>query len=755
MDALYQVAWLILAAPLLAFVAIVFGTRMGDLWSRHHGQTAQDYAAYLREADPAAALAAGSQADGHAAPSSASSHAQPGSSASGGALHTGQGGPGAEAEHGTHGDPYDDNPTVPYLTPWARASGYLSIFLMLLACLYSWLLLFASLGLLPGVPRLPAGGIPLFSYSWSSDPAFQAYTIAFHLDNLALAMTVVVTTVSLLVQFYSQGYMADSAGYARFFAYLSLFAFSMLTIVFAANFLVIFVGWELVGLSSYLLIGFWINKRAKPAEERPSPANAALQAFIMNRIGDVGFIIGIMILFATTGTFDFATLAGNGPHGVAQAFATNQTLLTLAMILVFCGAIGKSAQVPLHTWLPSAMEGPTPVSALIHAATMVAAGVYMVARTFALFSAAGPQAFAVVAWVGAITAIFAATIGLTQTDFKRELAFSTISQLGYMFVGLGIAGQEIGPGVGMFHLFTHAFFKALLFLGAGSVLHALHHAMHREVQDMRLMGGLARLMPITAVTWLIAALSISGIPFFAGFYSKETLISLAFEHGDYALWAITLVTAGLTAFYMFRAFFLAFGGKGGSLGGLWGGPYRGEGAPQESPLTMTLPLVILAIFSIFAGYWVGFFQYLSPQAPLLDIGKLFTDSLTVIGVALSLLGIAWAYVLYCLIGWERVHKTVEQNALLRFLHRLLLHRYYVDTLYDWIARYLVLGLGHVAAAFDTYVVDGLVNGVAHLVTSFGSGLRRVETGKVQAYMTVFFGGIAIFAIVVFVLVTLR
>src|SRR5205085_4978166 len=265
-----------------------------------------------------------------------------------------------------------------------------------------------------------------------------SYVISLHLDNLAIAMMVVVTTVSLLVQFYSQGYMENSAGYARFFSYLSLFAFSMLMIVFAENFLVIFVGWELVGLSSYLLIGFWINKAAKPTEDRLSPASAAIEAFITNRVGDVGFIIGIMILFAATGTFSFSELA-SGPHSVTHM---GQGLLTLAMILVFCGAIGKSAQVPLHVWLPPAMEGPTPVSALIHAATMVAAGVYMVARTFPLFSAANPAAFGVVAWIGAITAIYAASIALVQYDFKRVLAFSTISQLGYMFVGLGVAGPE-------------------------------------------------------------------------------------------------------------------------------------------------------------------------------------------------------------------------------------------------------------------------------------------------------------------------
>ena len=370
---------------------------------------------------------------------------------------------------------------------------------MAFACIYSWVLLFTS-SLAHPFPRgitalVQLGKLP-------GGPKVELYGLAFHLDQLAIAMLVVVTTISLLVQFYSQGYMDNSAGYARFYAYLSLFVFSMLVIIFAQNFLVIFIGWELVGLSSYLLIGFWINKKAKPEEQRPAPSTAALQAFVMNRIGDVGFIIGIMILFAITGTFDFV-----GIHDFLATHHVDTTVLTIAMILVFCGAIGKSAQVPLHVWLPSAMEGPTPVSALIHAATMVAAGVYMVARTAPLFAAAGPAAFGVVAWIGGITAFFAATIALVQSDFKRVLAFSTISQLGYMFVGLGVAGSTrerlYGVGPGMFHLFTHAFFKALLFLGAGSVLHALHHAFHREVQDMRLMGGLASRMPITAITWLL------------------------------------------------------------------------------------------------------------------------------------------------------------------------------------------------------------------------------------------------------------
>ncbi len=431
----------------------------------------------------------------------------------------------------------------------------------------------------------------------------------------------------------------------------------------------------------------------------------------------------------------------------------DKTLLTVAMILVFCGAIGKSAQVPLHVWLPSAMEGPTPVSALIHAATMVAAGVYMVARTFPLFQAAGPEAFATVAWVGGITALFAATIALVQTDFKRVLAFSTISQLGYMFVGLGVAGPELGPGPGMFHLFTHAFFKALLFLGAGSVLHALHHATHKEVQDMRLMGGLGPKMPITAITWLIATLSISGFPFLAGFFSKETIIGLTFEHGDWGLYAITLGTAGLTAFYMLRAYIQAFGGKGGAFGGLWGGTYRGEGNPHESPLTITIPLILLAIPSVFAGYWSGFFNYVHPGAPALDIVRLLAAPDTWIGVAVSFAGLTWAYYLYCRIEPAKLQAVVQSNALLRTLHRILYNRYYVDEFYDLLIRYVVLGLSHVEQAFDTYVIDGVVNGAARLVTLFGRDLRQTETGRVQSYMIGFFGGVVVLAVIVFVLVT--
>jgi NADH-quinone oxidoreductase subunit L len=706
---MYQYAWTILLAPLCAFVVIIFGTRPWDLLSRPRNASATDAASHGHEAHD--------------------SHNDQGEHET------------DDNTHAFHGVDDDDDPQVPALTVGARVSAYVAMLFMAFACVFSWVLLLTSIGH-PMEPQT------VLSYTWLQNPHYE---IAFHIDQLGIAMMVVVTTITFLVQFYSQGYMENSAGYARFYSYLSLFSFSMLVIVFSQNFLVIFCGWELVGLSSYLLIGFWINKRAKPDEQRPAPSSASLQSFVMNRIGDVGFILGIMILFANTGSFDFGTVFAAAPH-------MDKTLLGIAMLLIFCGAVGKSAQFPLHTWLPSAMEGPTPVSALIHAATMVAAGVYMVARTFPLFLDAAPFALLTVGYIGAITAFFAATIALVQSDFKRVLAFSTISQLGYMFVGLALGGEELGTGPGMFHLFTHAFFKALLFLGAGSVLHGLHHATHREVQDMRLMGGLATRMPITALTWLIATLAISGFPGFAGFFSKETIIGLAFEHGqangDWGLYALTLVTAGLTAFYMLRAFILAFGGKGGKLGGLWGGPYRGEGHVHESPLTMTIPLLLLAIPSVIAGYWTGFFQYVDPEAHAnLNIPHMLGLADTWIGVIVSLLGFGVAFALYARMDQARLHAFVERNGFLRGLHRVLYNRYYIDALYNWFTNVVIIGgLCVLAQLFDTYVVDGIVNGVARLVTGAGKEVRLVETGRVQSYMIGFFGGVAVLTVLVVVLV---
>lgn len=703
---LYQFSWTILFAPLVSFAVIIFGTRVWDMLSRPKVAVHTDHAGHH------AVEAHGAAVD----------------------------------DHGEHGEDDDEDPKVPYLSTGAKVSAYAALAIMAFACIYSWVLLASSVMNPAGLPQV---GLDVASYNWLNVGNLH-YDIAFHLDRLGISMLAVVTTITLLVQFYSQGYMSNSAGYARFYAYLSLFAFSMLVIVFARNFLVIFCGWELVGLSSYLLIGFWINKRAKPEEQRPAPASANVQAFIMNRIGDVGFILGIMILFVNTGSFEFSQI-------IAKAPSMDHNLLGIAMLLIFCGAMGKSAQFPLHTWLPSAMEGPTPVSALIHAATMVAAGVYMIARTSPLFFAAAPFAWEVVASIGAFTALFAATIALVQSDFKRVLAFSTISQLGYMFVGLGVAGPEYGVGPGMFHLFTHAFFKALLFLGAGSVLHALHHAMHKEVQDVRYMGGLGPKMPITGITWFIAVLAISGFPFLSGFYSKENIIGLALENGHPWIYAATLLTAGLTAFYMLRAFILAFGGKGGKFMGLWGGPYRGTGEVHESPKTMTIPLMILSVFAVLAGYWTGFYQYVNVGTEAvknLSIPTLLATPDTWIGVVVSLVGLGFAWFLYGRFELVKINQFVQSNVALRTIHRILFNRYYVDTLYDWFTKYVILGgVSAISQWFDTYIVDGIVNGVARGVTDVGSGARRLETGRVQTYMIGFFGGVAILAVLVVFLIT--
>jgi NADH:ubiquinone oxidoreductase subunit 5 (subunit L)/multisubunit Na+/H+ antiporter MnhA subunit len=405
----------------------------------------------------------------------------------------------------------------------------------------------------------------------------------------------------------------------------------------------------------------------------------------------------------------------------------------------------------------------------------------MVGRTWFIFAAADPLAFQVVAWIGGISAIFAASIALVQTDFKRVLAFSTISQLGYMFAGMGVAATTAyGPSLGMFHLFTHAFFKALLFLCAGSVLYALHHATHKETQDMRVMGGLGPLMPVTAIAWLIGTFSIGGFPLFDSFFSKDNIIAVAFDTGNYALWAVLLITAGLTSFYMFRAFILAFGGKGGRWGGLWGGTYRGkiyriagleEGNqdkthlvemepeekqhikdPHESPLTMTIPLILLIIPSIFGGDWFHFYSYVQPGAPDLTLAYVLGDWKTWVGLAVSMIGFTWAFLLYARVELASIHDYVQNRAFLRTAHRVLLHKYYVDALYNWLIRYVVLGLSHIEQAFDTYIIDGVVNGVARLVLTIGRDVRQVETGRVQAYMIGFFGGVTVLAILVFALI---
>ncbi len=583
------------------------------------------------------------------------------------------------------------------------------------------------------------------SWTWFS---FGQVNITFGIliDNLTAIMLVVVTTVSSFVHLYSFGYMHGDERYSRYFAFLSLFSFSMLGLVLVDNFFGIYIFWELVGLCSYLLIGFWF--------EKDSAANAGKKAFITNRIGDVGMLVAILIIFTTLGTFNFREVF----TGVADGHLSGR-LLTIAGILLFLGAIGKSAQFPLHVWLPDAMEGPTPVSALIHAATMVAAGVYMVGRTFVFFT---PDALLFIAYIGTITAFLGATIAIVQKDIKRVLAYSTISQLGYMMVALGTGT----PTAGIFHLMTHAFFKACLFLGSGSVIHAVHS------QNMDDMGGLRKKMPITFWTFLIATLALSGVPPFSGFFSKDEILisSLLFgmEHPAHlVIFVIMLLSAGITAFYMFRLIFMTFFGE----------PKDKEkyDHAHESPWTMTVPLMVLAALSIGPMWW-GWVEHLLEKPELASFATTAVESLKVenqklahsahfiamvtsIPVALS--GILLAAIIYY---WKKISAEIWGQRL-KPIYNLLWNKYYFDEIYQATFIGGTLAFSRLSALFDAKVIDGFVNAVARMTTrlslvnglfdlkfidgivnfvgntiwKFGAQLREVQTGKVQNYilMTLF------------------
>ncbi|HEU5366861.1 MAG TPA: NADH-quinone oxidoreductase subunit L [Ktedonobacterales bacterium] len=721
--------WLIPALPLASFIIIVAFTRVMDVRSRRAagvpaGATDIGHPAGLTHEEAASADRGptdepGAPPGGHDVDTLRAAHG--GHGPTGASLHEDE----AHDAHSAHGTGEHGGET-PF---WAKMSAWVGIAAIVVAWVISVIIL---IQFITGSSSLQANGETIKLYTWFSFGP-NTYPIDFHVDSLTALMLVVVTTVSMLVQIYSQGYMQGDPGFSRFFAWLSLFTVSMLILVLADNFLVIYIGWELVGLCSYLLIGFWY--------ERNDPPPAALKAFVTTRFGDFGFLIGILILFFNFHTFSFSAISANAGH-------IDIALLTLAMILIFCGAVGKSAQFPLHTWLPDAMEGPTPVSALIHAATMVAAGVYLVARTFTIFHQAGPEAFEVVAYVGGFTAIFAASIGLVQNDIKRVLAYSTISQLGYMFVGLGVGPTDAN---GMFHLFTHAFFKALLFLGSGCVIHSIAN------QDMRKMGGLAPYMKWTAGCFLIATLSISGIPPLAGFFSKDGIIGEAYTYGtahggNYVLYALTLVTAGLTSFYMFRLWFLTFGGRGGKVGGFWGGEYRGEGTAHKVPFVMWGPLVALAIPSALAGFWgLGNFPAFLTGNPAAEaFENPFTSGLTWVGVAVALAGIGVAWLMY---GFQAVPAdALTRNPVGAFVYRVLLNKYYVDEFYGWIIRNIVLGLSYVEQAFDRYVIDGVVNGSVVVIRSGANIFRRTETGRVQNYAAAIFGGALIIVLIVFIVV---
>ncbi len=561
---------------------------------------------------------------------------------------------------------------------------------------------------------------------WTWIPAGDfVVDMGFHVDALTACLLVVVTTIGMLVHLYSVGYMAHDPGTWRFFAYLNLFMFSMLVLVLADNWLLVFAGWELVGLSSYSLIGFWYQKR--------SAALAAKKAFIVNRVGDVGFALGIMAIFVNTGTLNIA----ESLEMMIAPDATNVIPLVVVALLVFCGAMGKSAQFPLHVWLPDAMEGPTPVSALIHAATMVNAGVYLVARANPLFAHA-QEAMVVVAAIGIFTAILAASIALTQTDIKRVLAYSTLSQLGYMFAALGIGAWVAA----IFHLMAHGFFKGLLFLGSGSVIHAVDGE-----QDMNRMGALYRKIPITHATMLIGTLAISGIPFFAGFFSKDEILGEAFKFGDYWVWGIGLVVAGMTAFYMWRLMGKTFYGESRV------DPHV-EPHVHESPWTMTLPLILLAIPSALLGIAIGLplgastiKHWLEPvfeESELYQHGEAAAYQLFGIdgylilsSVFVATLGLVAGIYLFGVgkrrVRQERIDGLVSSNGATRFLYRASLNKWWFDELNDLL--FIRIG-GRVAAAlwwFDTRIVDGVVNGIGRVVKDLGGALRRIQTGRVQNY----------------------
>jgi NADH-quinone oxidoreductase subunit L len=614
-----------------------------------------------------------------------------------------------------------------------RRLGYSAHWIPVGAVVISWAIaMVVAFGALTHAEPFGEHGYGHTIYEWIPGVANAFHVEAgFFVDGLTACLLIVVTTIGMLVHVYSIGYMGHDPGYWRFFAYLNLFMFSMLLLVLADNFLVVFVAWELVGLSSYLLIGFWKHKR--------SAALAAKKAFIVNRVGDVGFALGIMAIFVNTGTLNIQ----EAMHALTEGGAALAIPIAIVALLVFAGAMGKSAQFPLHVWLPDAMEGPTPVSALIHAATMVNAGVYLVARTNPIFASA-PEAMVIVAAIGIFTAILAASIAMTQTDIKRVLAYSTLSQLGYMFAALGVGAFTAA----IFHLMTHGFFKGLLFLGSGSVIHAVH-----EEQDMRRMGGLAKKIPHTYRTMLIGSIAIAGIPPLAGFFSKDEILGEAFKLGFQWVWAVGIVVAVMTAFYMFRLIGLTFWGESRVDPAV-------EPDVHESPPVMTTPLWLLAIPSIIAGVvltwggpplWNGkglLTSWLEPTfAPGLEIlhheeseFALFGIDGALIGasVAVAVIGVVLAWRLFGaevgVFRWRPNPERVRQlTARVPFLYRASLNKWWFDDLYHLL--FIVIG-GRVAAFlwwFDRRVVDDTVNDVASTTVGAGKNLRRVQTGRVQNY----------------------
>ncbi|WP_371017828.1 NADH-quinone oxidoreductase subunit L [Pseudalkalibacillus sp. JSM 102089] len=544
----------------------------------------------------------------------------------------------------------------------------------------------------------------LVEHNWLSID-LVVITVGLEVNPLNALMLVIVTLVSFLVHMYSIGYMANDERYATFFSYLGLFTFAMTALVLSPNLLQLYVFWELVGVCSFLLVGFYFYK--------PEAKAAAKKAFIVTRIGDIGLLIAIFLLFWQTGSFELDVI-----FEAAQAGDIAPSMVTLIAILIFVGAIGKSGQFPLHTWLPDAMEGPTPVSALIHAATMVAAGVYLVAVMYPLF-ASSETAMTTVAITGGFTAIFAATIALVQKDIKRILAYSTISQLGYMMLALGAAGYTAG----IFHLTTHAFFKALLFLAAGSVIHAVHE------QNIHKMGGLRKKLPITAVLFLIGCLSISGFPLFAGFFSKDEILVATYADGRYILFAIALVTAFLTAFYMFRLYFLVFSGTGSR-------------EAKESSRVMLIPMIVLSALAIVAGYiqttWFGSFlgDWLETSPyPILANHHSGPSWIPISASLLAIAGIGLAWFMYVRKGMAPGEGSE--------VHKLLTHQYYIDEIYEATFVKGTRVIGYFCLYFDRFIIEGGAQGITGIVKHLGKIGARIQSGQVQTYGTVAFSGLVV------------
>jgi len=555
---------------------------------------------------------------------------------------------------------------------------------------------------------------------------------SYQVDQLSLIMALIVTGVGFIIHVYSIGYMHGDKSFWRFFAYMNLFIFAMMNLILGDNFVLLFLGWEGVGLCSYLLIGFWYDRKF----EKSTTSDAAKKAFIVNRIGDFGFLLGMFLIYMTFGSLNF-----NEVFTRANILGVHESVYTLIALFLFIGATGKSAQIPLFVWLPDAMAGPTPVSALIHAATMVTAGVYMVARCSIIFVSA-PAVMTLVAVIGIFTALFAASIGIVQNDIKKVLAYSTISQLGYMFLALGVGAFSAG----IFHVMTHAFFKALLFLGAGSVIHAMHE--HQDIQEF---GGLKKYMPKTAMTFLIASLAISGIPPLSGFFSKDEILWMSFANGSFILWLIGAITALMTAFYMFRLYFLTFEGKE---------RFKHDIHPHESPSVMTIPLMILAflaaiggfigipaLFSgeggnMFEGWLAPVFENAERKLALYGTHSAGSEiTLMVISVVLAVSGIWLARNIYL------KKPAIAERVSNRFkgLYNLLWNKYFIDEVYDAaIVNPIVKSSETVLWKFtDTKIIDGLVNGTASLINIISSRIRKIQTGVAQIYAVVMMLGIVI------------